>query len=277
MAVNLLTSYAKELDTALTADSFTKAHAKAEVDILNVKAGIIEVLTPITAELVDYDSTSATDRYGGIKEMQDSKQTYIIMNDKAFKLGLDKGNDLAQGGLKEAGKMLRLQIKEQVTPANDKVYFAKLAAATAGTGQEVVHVDGQAYDKTLDAGVYLDEALAPADDRTLFVSSHFYKFIKKDIVTNVQAPKTNDEIIQKGFVGVLDDFNVVKVPSSYLPANYYAFAVWDGAIANAPLISEARVVKDSEMVSGGLLLGRSKFDTFVLEAKKKAVAAIKKS
>lgn len=274
MAVNLLTSYAKQLDSKLYKESFTRNHAKAEVKFIDVNAGIIEVLTPLSQELSDYDITNNSDRYGGIQEMEDLKSTYQVQNDKSFKIGLDKGNEKDQGNLKQAGKMLSLQLREQVAPANDKIYFTKVAAAAASTGQTVTLNTSAAYDNVLDLGVSLDEATVPETGRILYVTPSFYKLIKKEIVTTMNTDKTGDKVLTKGTVGTLDDFTVIKVPTSYFPANVKAEAVWEGAIANAPVISEARVITDSENISGSLLIGRSKFDTFVLEAKKKAVATI---
>lgn len=274
MSVNLLTSYAKQLDTKLTAESFTRAHAKGKVNFVNVEAGIIEVLTPTTVEPSDYKISDKNDRYGGITEMEDTKATYQVANDKSFKLGLDKGNKKGQANLKQAGEMLKLQIREQITPMMDKVYFAKLVAAATATSQKIVHVAKKAVEEVAGATEYLDEALAPASDRILFVSSAYRKEIRTEITTTMNAPQTNDKLVTKGIIGELDGFMVVKVPKSYFPTNVLAVAVWTGAVSNAAIINEARVKTDSEMISGDLLIGRNKFDTFVNEAKKNAIAII---
>ena len=274
MSVNLLTSYAKQLDNKLTLESLTRGHAKGEVRIIDVKAGVVEVLTPLSQELKDYNKESKTDRYGGIEEMQDSKQTYVVAHDKSFKIGLDKGNKEGQANLKQAGKMLNVQIKEQVTPAMDRVYFAKAAAAAAATGNTVIFDQANTYDNILDLGIYQDEATAPQTGRVLFVTPRVYKQIKKEIVTTVNAGTTNDKLLSKGFVGELDNSKVIRVPSEYFPANVVAIAVWEGALASAPIIDEARVKTDSENISGDLLIGRNKFDTFVLDAKKDTIATL---
>lgn len=274
MSVNLLTSYANQLDTKLTAESYTKAHAKGKVNFINVDAGIIEVLTPTTVAPSDYKISDKDDRYGGITEMGDTKATYQVANDKAFKLGLDKGNKKGQANLKQAGEMLKLEISEQITPMMDRVYFAKLVAAATATSQKIVHVVKKAVEEVAGTTEYLDEALAPAMGRVLFVSSAFRKEIRNEITTTMNAPQTNDKLVTKGIIGELDGFTVVKVPKSYFPANILAIAVWTGAVSNAAIINEARVKTDSEMISGELLIGRYKFDTFVNEAKKKAIAII---
>ncbi len=274
MSVNLLTSYANQLDNKLTVESFTKAHAKGEVRFIDVKAGIIEVLTPTTVTPSDYKISDKNDRYGGITEMGDSKATYQVSNDKSFKLGLDEGNKKGQANLKQAGEMLKLQIREQITPMMDKVYFAKLVATATATSQKIIHVAKKSVEEVATATEYLDEALAPASDRILFVSSEYRKDIRNEITTTMNAPQTNDKLVSKGIIGELDGFTVVKVPKSYFPANVLAIAVWTGAVSNAAIINEARVKTDSEMLSGDLLIGRYKFDTFVQEAKKNTIAVI---
>lgn len=273
MSVNLLTSYAKQIDQKLVNERYTGTCAKGEVRIIDAKAGVIEVLTPLSQALSDYDIDDTTDRYGGISEMQDNKKTYTVAHDKAFKIGIDKGNKHDQGNLKNAAKMLNIQLKEQVAPAMDKVYFAKVATTAATTGQTKVATASTAYDVVQDLSVMLDEAKAPQANRTLFVTPAFYKNIKSEIVTTVNAGKTNDKLLAKGFVGELDSFEVVKVPSEYFPVKTVMLAVWEGAIANAPIIDEARIKSDSENISGDLLIGRNKFDTFILDAKKMTVAS----
>ena len=273
MSINLLTTYAKQIDQKLVSERFTGTRAKGEVRIIDAKAGVVEVLTPLSQALSDYDKTDNSDRYGGIKEMEDLKAIYTVQNDKSFKIGLDKANTHDQGNLKNASKMLKLQLKEQVAPAMDKVYFAKVAATAAATSQTKVMTAATAYDVVTELAEMLDEAEAPQANRTLFVTPTAYRHIKKNITTNINASKTNDKLLTKGFVGELDSFEVVKVPSKYFPANVAMLAVWEGAIANAPIIDEARIKSDSENISGDLLIGRNKFDTFILDAKKMTIAS----
>ena len=146
MSINLLTTYAKQIDQKLVSERFTGTRAKGEVRIIDAKAGVVEVLTPLSQSLSDYDKTDSSDRYGGITEMEDLKTVYTVQNDKSFKIGLDKANTHDQGNLKNASKMLKLQLKEQVAPAMDKVYFAKVAATAAATSQTKVMTAATAYD-----------------------------------------------------------------------------------------------------------------------------------
>ena len=46
-----------------------------------------------------------------------------MTQDRAFKLTIDKGNNVDQMNIKGAGKMLQLQLREQSTPAADKYAF----------------------------------------------------------------------------------------------------------------------------------------------------------
>ena len=69
------------------------------------------------------------------------------------------------------------------------------------------------------------EAKAPISGRVLWVTPNFYNAIKAEIVTTVEANGYNDKLLGRGFVGELDGVAVVKVPSSYFPANTSAVMV----------------------------------------------------
>lgn len=272
MSVNLLTKAGKTLDQSFSHGLYTEKAVNQDYDFTGAKT--VEVLTVETQPLTAYNRAGTGDRYGGNKELQDTKATYTLSQDLSFKIAIDKGNYQDQAELKKAGKVMKIQMNEQVYPAIDKNRFATLAAATATNGQIVTFDSANGYDNTLDAGVFLDEAQAPLSGQFMFVSPDFYKAVKKDIVTGMDAPQTNDKLIQKGFVGELDGRPVIKVPTSYFPVKHKAFLFHKSALLAPKKINEARIITDSEMVSGSLLIGRFYFDSFVLEAKKNAVSAI---
>ena len=264
--VNLATKYSGKIDQGFTNDSFTERWTNTDYDFDGVKT--VKVYTLKSQALTDYDRTSTGDRYGGNAEMEDTVATYSLNNDKAFKIAIDKGNEKQSVTARNAGKALKTEIREQVTPAFDKNVFAKVAAA--GAESAITIGSAGAYDAIMDAGVALDEESVPVDGRVLFVTSAIYKEVKKEITTTINA-----ELVGKGYVGELDGVPVVKVPSSYFPEGVGAFLWHKSAVLGAKQLAEARVRTDNEFVSGSLLLGRYIFDAFVLEAKAKGVAVIK--
>ena len=67
---------------------------------------------------------------------------------------------------------------------------------------------------------------------------------------------------------------VIKVPSTYFPANTLAVLWQKKAVLGARQIHKTDIIENSENVDGAVLRGRFIYDTFVLAAKKKAVASI---
>ena len=164
---------------------------------------------------------------------------------------------------------------EQVIPEIDTDRLATAAAAAAANSQAVSYSEADgAYKAVLDAQAYLDEAKAPTSDRVMFVTPAFYNLIKADITTGVYANGYNDKLVPRGFVGELDGMTVVKVPSTYFPANTCAIIWQKKAVLGARQIHKTDIREDSELVDGAVLTGRFIYDTFVLDAKKKAVASI---
>ena len=67
---------------------------------------------------------------------------------------------------------------------------------------------------------------------------------------------------------------MVKVSYSFGPANALAVLWQKKAVLGARQIHKTDIIENSENVDGAVLRGRFIYDTFVLAAKKKAVASI---
>jgi len=272
MTVNLATKYSAELDQLWTKPSYTDAWVNKKYQFDGVKS--VTVYTVTSVDPSDYDRTSTGDRFGGNNELEDTIATYTLTKDKGFKIAIDRGNFEQGMRAKQAAKVMRIEMNEKIVPMIDADRFATAAAKAEATGQ-VITAGLDAYEDTLDMGVYLDEAKAPLEGRALFVTPEFYKGIKLAIEKSVEASKYNSELVGKGFVGELDGVPVVKVPSSYFPAGVKAILLHRDALLGVRQITETRIKTDSEFVSGSLLIGRFIFGSFILDAKKKGVAIVK--
>lgn len=173
---------------------------------------------------------------------------------------------------KKAGEVMRAEMYEQVIPMIDA---NRLAAAATGANavSQVVTPTTNAYSDFLTANAYLDEAKAPLEGRVAFVTPGFYNDIKEKITT-LFASGYNDKVVKKGYVGELDGVPVIKVPTSYFPAGIVAVIWHRDAVLGVQQVKNTRIITDSELVDGSILLGRFIYDTFVLNGKKFGVAAI---
>lgn len=274
MTVAIANKYSSKMDLAFAQGSYTDKFVNRDYDFDGVQT--INVVTPTTVATSNYDRTSTGDRFGGNAELQDTVATYQLANDKCFKIAIDRGNYLQGGLAKKAGQVLRAEMDEQVIPEIDSDRIATAAAAATTNGQAVSYTlgSGNAYEAVLEASAKLDEAKAPMNDRVMFVTPAFYNKIKGDITTGVYATGYNDKLVPRGFVGELDGMAVVKVPSTYFPANTLAVLWQKKAVLGARQIHKTDIIENSENVDGAVLRGRFIYDTFVLAAKKKAVASI---
>ena len=272
MGVNLAVKYSSKLDQLFTAGSYTDRYVNKKYDFTGAKT--VEVYTATTVDPTNYDRTSTGDRFGGNAELQDTITAYTIGNDKSFKIAIDRGN-YEQGALaKKAGEVMKAQMEEKVIPMIDANRILKAAVGAAAVSQYYAPTPSKAYEDVLKMSAALDEAKAPISGRVLWVTPTFYNAIKAEIVTTVEANGYNDKLLGRGFVGELDGVAVVKVPSSYFPANTSAVMVHRDALLGVDQIKTTRIITDSEFVDGSILVGRFVFDSFVLNGKKNAVAAI---
>lgn len=271
MAVNLAEKYSSKLDQIWAHASYTDNWINKKYDFDGVDT--VKVYTVTSVAPGDYSRTSTGDRFGGNAELQDTIATYQLKNDKSFKIAIDRGNYEQGMRAKKAGEVMRIEMNEQIIPMIDKDRLATAAAGATAVSQAVTATT-DAYQDTLKLGEYLDECKAPLDGRVLFVTPAEYNLIKTAITTEVLASGYNDKLVGKGFVGELDGVPVVKVPTSYFPANVKAIMVHRDSLLGVRQITETRIKTDSEFVSGSILLGRFIFGSFILKGKELGVASI---
>lgn len=264
MAINLHEKYASEIQSKFTRESLIAGRLSDLYSFTGVKT--VNITTPITVPMVDY-TRSGANRYGTPQEMQDIVQELTLTQDKSFAMTIDKGNNSDQSGVKEAGRMLSLQIAEQAVPTMDKYCFNQLvekAGKLAGSTEELTRENICA--RITAATVYMDDAEVPAEDRTLFVPSSTYAMLRSSEEFQ-KCDALMEKSLAKGQVGTYDGMAVIKVPTARWPeaAN---FIVVHKAAACAPVkLNDTKLHQDPPGISGALLEGRQYYDLFVFGAK----------
>lgn len=268
---NLATKYSSKLDQLWTHASYTDAWINKKYDFDGVAT--VKVYTATSVDPTDYNRSSTGDRYGGNNELQDTIATYTLTKDKGFKIAIDRGNYEQGMRAKKAGEVMRIEMNEKIIPMIDMDRLATAAAGATAVSQAIT-MGTDFYQNVMQANEYLDECKAPLEGRVLFVTPSAYTKIKTAITTTVLATEYNNKLVGKGFVGELDGVPVVKVPTSYFPAGVMAILVHRDALLGARQITETRIITDSELVSGSVLVGRFIFGSFILAAKNHGVASI---
>jgi hypothetical protein len=274
MAINLATKYSNQIAAVFTKASYTAGNYSDDYSFDGVKS--VNVWTPQTVELSDYDRTKASDRFGATVEMQDTLQTLTLSQEKGFSISIDRGNDNDQMMTKRSGKMMTLQINEQVVPCLDK-YCLKTWADNAGQSVTVA-----APTKTnitglvLDAAAALDNALVPDDNRIIYIPVTNYSLLRQS-PEFVGLEGLGVKAISKGEVGGIANMKIVKVPDSYLPDGVAFLATYKKSVLHPVKLQTARILTEDRHVDGCLLQGRWYYDAFVLDAKKMGVYVAKVS
>lgn len=279
MAINLASKYEKKVAEKFTQSSFVKGNTSNAYNFEGVKS--IHIYTPQTIDLTNYTRTG-TNRFGAVTEMQDEIQTLTLTRDRSFALSIDRGNNEDQMLIKEAGKMMKMQLDEKAIPEFDK-YAIGTFIEKGGQSKEITSAPTKSSITGLvfDAATALDNALVPSDNRILYVPSSIYNMLRLSDEF-IRVDKLAGQILTKGVMGEIAEMKVVKVPDIYFPRtngtlNAYFLITYKGSVLNPLKIKTTRILKEVMGIDGAVLEGRFYYDAFVLGAKADGVYSALKS
>ena len=270
MPVNLASKYSKKVDERFALESFTEnIGLNKNYDWNGVKT--VTVYSIDTAPMNDYERQGMS-RYGTPEELGDTTKDYVLTKDRSFTYTIDRGNHTEQLMVKESGKSLARQIKEVVVPEIDKYRIATWSAAAISNGKtkSAAITKENAYISLLDAQESLDESKVPAAGRICFVTPRFANLIKQD-ETFVKAGDMSQKMLIKGQIGEIDGVRIIKVPSTYFPANHDFILLYPKCSTSPKKLEDYKTHNNPPGVNGWLVEGRQIYDCFVLEAKKDAI------
>lgn len=271
MAVNYAEKYSSKVDERFKIASLTDAAINGDYDFVGVNA--VNVYSIPTVELGNY-TMEGISRYGTPSELQDTKQTMKMTQDKAFTFTLDKRNEEDSAGAKSAGAALRREIDEVIIPTIDKYRLAAWVTAAGNTTTPAAVTAENAYSVFLDAQNLLMDDMVPMTGRLAYVSPAFFKAIKTD-ASFIKASDMAQNMLVTGSVGMVDGVQIIPVPTSYLPATVELIIVHKDAMVSPVKLAEYKTHVDPPGINGTLVEGRLYYDAFVLENKKNAIAVHK--
>lgn len=267
MAINFALKYASKIAEVFTHASFVKGVFKAKMDFTGAKT--VRIYRLLTNDETDYQR-KGVNRYGEPSDVQDVVDEYTMTQDKAFTGIVDKGDESDQAISNKAGAWLQAQLKERSTPAADKYAFQRMT--DLGT---ILPVSAKPTKTTIvslfaDAQEAFDNALVPNEGRIAFVTAEMYKHIATSDEF-LKLEKLGVQSIGRGHVGELFGFQIIKVPTAYLPANAYAVFSIPGAGVMPYKLSDTKIHRDPPGISGALIEGRHYYDFFVMAEKADAM------
>lgn len=270
MTVNLATKYESKLLQAYTKASILTGKVNTEYSFAGVQS--INILTATTQSLNTYDRTASANRYGTPAEVQDTKQTLTLSQDKSFALVIDRGNLEDQMMAKKAGAVVKAQIGEQVTPFFDAYALAQWAANAGQTST----ISGTNVDKDTVLDMFIDAHGKFFNynfnkDLYAYVSSTTYAKLLRN-PEFISVDKLGEKVLSNGVVGKCMNILVVEVPDAYM-TGYQAIFAHKRSVLAPTKISELKIHTDAPGISGTLIEGRYYGDAFVLKALEKGVIA----
>ena len=268
MAINLATKYAKKVADKFYLDSVIVGKTNRDYDWDGVKS--INVYTITTQTTNNYNRTASANRYGTPSEVQDTIQTMQITQDKSVSLVVDKGNNTEQMMVKNAGKVVALEQREQFIPEFDKYC---LAAFNTGRGQYTVDASitkSNIVDAIGSHAAKLGNAKASLDDATTFIGwSNYAKLVSAPEFLHIEKLGVSTQ--EKGVLGMCRGLKIAAIPDDYLPEGVNFMTVKRSSVIAPTKIKDINLHVDPPGISGNLMEIRWLYDAFVLTAKKDGV------
>jgi N4-gp56 family major capsid protein len=269
MAINLASKYEKKVDERFKLKSLTESAVNREYDWNGVNS--INVYSIPTVAMNDY-TKSGLSRYGTAAELDNTVQTMTLTRDRSFTFTIDRANHQDTQMVMQAGKALARQVDEVIVPEVDIYRLSTMSAAAVANGHTATAVvtSDNAYSSILDGTEVLDEAKVPQGGRLLYVTPAFYNLIKlsPDFIKSTEIAQ---KMLVNGQVGEIDGMKVIKVPSTYLPANTPFLICHPVATVAAQKLEDYKTHDNPPGINGWLVEGRKRYDAFVLENKKAAL------
>lgn len=268
--VNFADKFSSKLDQAFEKNSYTDRWVNQEYDFDGVSK--IKVYTLDATPLVDYDMSSTTNRYGGFSEVNDTVDEYELTKDKAFQKALDKMNVDDSAMAKSAAKFLKNQMNKVFIPELDRDRFATAveAANDPNGGGIDTYTPASVLESIRAMNAACDEMTAPLDGRVAFVTPTVLNDLKSELTPILNNP--GDAIVRsRGLAGHIDGINIVSCPSNLFPADPSGTGdikviFWHkDALLSARKLTETKILDGAHVVSGSIIQGRFRFDSFALQ------------
>lgn len=274
MAINYATKYSPKVAERFKKASLTNAGAGNEYSFVGAKTVVVSSVDVVA--LTDYNRTAASNRFGAVANLGDTKQELTMTQDKAFAFAIDAGDNSDQAIDKAAGKALRREIDEVVIPELDKYRLSKWAA---GAGTTVNEASALTKNSILPAiiklGGEMSNGLVPEEGRTLYIPIRNYTLlVQADAIVNLHGDMA-EQAVEKGVVGTIDRNKVIPVPDGWFPEGVEFLIKYKFCTADPVKLQNYHIRKDAQGFDGPVVEGRIYFDSFVLDAKKAGVGVCK--
>lgn len=274
MAQNLASTYQKTIDEVFRLKSVTTGIVNKGIRLDYQGVNAVSIYGVATVSEVNYQR-SGSNRFGSLAELDTTKQTFTLTQDKAFTYTIDRGNYEDSMMVTEAGSTLRRQIEVVCVPNTDIYRLTTLDAYAVANSQTATNTGTSAtaanvFAKILNMQQILDDLFVPQDGRILFVIPATLNLIKQATGFILASDIAQKQLIN-GQVGEIDGVAVVKVPTSYVPAKCELLLVHEEVLVAPHKFDTYRILKEVQGVDGWVVEGRRYYDAFVPTNRGKAL------
>ena len=272
MSINYAEKYSPVVDERFTIGALTTGMVNDQYDWLGVET--VKVYSIPTASMNNYSLTGSS-RYGSPAELENAVQELKVEKDRSFTFTIDRKSYDDTMMTMEVGKALRRQIDEVVIPEIDTY---RIAAFVSGCKAAHVHdsaapTTSTAYSLFLACQEDLDNAKVPQGGRFAIVTPAFLNLLKQDD-NFIKRGDMSQEITINGVVGEVDGVFIIKAPSSYFPSGVHCVLTNRMVMPSPIKLQDYKVHQDPPGINGWLCEGRIRYDAFILDEKKDAIAVI---
>src|ERR1035437_4113851 len=274
MAQNYASTYQKTIDEVFRLKSVTTNIINKGIRLDYNGVNSVSIYGVSTVAEVNY-TRAGVNRFGTLAELDTTKQTFVLSQDKSFTYSIDRGNLEDSMMVTEAGSTLKRQIEVVCVPNTDIYRLTTLEAYAATNSQTATNsgtttTSSTAFTKILDMQSKLDDLLVPSDGRVLFVTPAVLSFLKLD-ANFIKASELQAGKLINGQQGEVDGVAVVKVPTSYVPAKTEYILVHEEVLVAPHKFDTYRILKEVQGVDGWVVEGRRYYDAFVPTNRGKAL------
>lgn len=274
MAINLATKYSQKVVDKFYKDSIILGKTNRDYDWDGVKSVIVSTITTVAPG--DY-TREGVSRYGTPQEVQDTTQIMTITKDRSVSMTVDKGNNKQQMMIKNAGKVMAAELREQFIPELDKYClnaWATYKNKDGGTVQTKVESAALNKDTIVPAIAAARTALVnkkvPLTDTYLYLGASMMALLAES-PQFLNIDKLGMKAVEKGVVGQTKGFSIVEVPDEYMPTDVNFMVVNKNVVLAPTQIKDMKIHEDAPGISGALLEVRWLYDAFVLDTKKDGI------
>ena len=263
MSLDYTVKYQQKIAERFRKRSLTNPAAGHDYDFTGARG--VKVYTMNTAPLTNYVRGST--RFGNVTDLDFPTQEMLCTQEKSFTKHIEALDNADIAIEATAGKFLRMELDEVVTPEMDK-YRLKKWVMGAATLKQLAN----APTKSTIVGAIMElkgamgDNLVPDTNLTLYISNTYYVMLKQaDAVVEVEGYNRN--AIEHGVVGTFDGMKVVPVPSTYMPNGVYFLIKARGTTADPVKLAKYDVIEKAVGFSGPVIQGLVYYDAFVLGPK----------